>query len=82
MPNYHVYDDFRHFQSIDGDFDLIVVHYLGQSVDNNKNGVVVVALLVREQRQSGHKVHGEVFPPISWYRQGLQISIGLMFDRL
>ena len=80
MPNDHIYDDFCKSLSIDGDFVWLVVYYLGQLVNNDKNRVVAVALLVRGQRQSGHKVHGEVFPPMSWYRQGLQVTIGLMSD--
>ena len=57
------------------------MHHLGQPVDNNKNRVVAIAFLVRRQRQSNHKVHGEFFPPISRYRQGLQVNIGLISDR-
>ena len=57
------------------------MYHLSQSVNNDKNRVIVVVFLLKKQRQSGHKVHGEVFPPMSWYRQGLQITIGLMSDR-
>ena len=50
MPNYHVYDDFRSFQSINGDFDWLVVYHIRQSVDNDKDRVIAVALLVRRQQ--------------------------------
>ena len=65
MSYHHVYDYFHYSRSIDGHFDWFVVHHLGQPVDDDENGVVAVAFLVRRQRQSGHKVHGEVFPPMS-----------------
>ena len=65
MPNYHVYDNFCQSWSINSDFDRLVVYHLGQSVNNNKNRVVAVALLVRKQQQSGHEVYGEVLPPMS-----------------
>ena len=58
------------------------MHHLGQPFENDENRDVVVALLVRRQSQSGHKVYGEVFLPMSWYRQGLQVTIGLMSDHL
>ena len=58
------------------------MHHLSQLIDNDKNGVIAVAFSVREQWQSGHKVPGKVFPPMSWYRQGLQVTIELMSDRL
>ena len=82
MPNYHVYDDFRQSRSINSNFDWLVVYHFSQLVDNDENRVVAIAFPVREQWQSGHKVHGEVFPPMSWYRQGLQVILGLMSDCL
>ena len=57
------------------------MHHLGQPVNNDKNEVVIVVLPVRGQWQSGHKVHGEVFPPMSRYKQGLQVTIKLISDR-
>ena len=50
IPNYHVYDDFRQSWSINGDFDWLVVHHLSQSIDNDKDRVIAVALLVCGQR--------------------------------
>ena len=82
MPNYHVYDDFRSSQSINGDFDWLVVHHLGQPVNNDENRVIAIALLVSKQWQSGHEDYGEVFPPMNRYRQELQVTIKLMFDCL
>ena len=79
---HHIYDHFCQFWSVDGDFDWLIVYHLGQLVDNDKNRIVAIALLVRGQRQSVDKVHGEVLPPIIWYRQGLQVTIGLVSDRL
>ena len=58
------------------------MHHLSKPVDDDKNGVVAITLLVRRQRQSGHKVHGKVLLLMSWYRQELQVTIGLIFDRL
>ena len=49
MPNYHIYDNFRQFRSINSDFDWLVVYHLGQLVDNDKNRVVAIALQVRKQ---------------------------------
>ena len=58
------------------------MHHLGQPVDNNENRVITIAFPVRTQRQYSHKVYREVLPSVSRYRQGLQITIGLMSDRL
>ena len=79
---HHVYDYFCKSWGINGDLNHFVLHYLGQSIDNDKNRVIAVAFPVRGQWQSGHKVHGQVFLPMIWYRQRLQVTIGLMFDCL
>ena len=50
MAYHHVYDYFRWSQNIDGDFDWFVVHHLSQLVDHDKNRVIAIAILVREQR--------------------------------
>ena len=71
MPNYHIYDNFRWSWRINGDFDWLVLHHLGQSVDNDENQVIGVALSVRRQWQAGHEVLEEVLPLMYRYRQGL-----------
>ena len=44
---HHVNNYFRQSWNINGDLNWLVVHYLGQSVDNDENRVVAIALLVR-----------------------------------
>ena len=44
MLYHHVDNNFHQFWSIDGDLDWLVMDHLGQTINNNKNQVIVVAL--------------------------------------
>ena len=46
MSHYHNDNYFRQPWSIDGDFDWFVVYHFGQAVDNDKNRVIALTLLV------------------------------------
>ena len=46
----YVYDYFSSSQSVDGDLDWLIIHYLGESVDYNENQVVAVAFSVNRKQ--------------------------------
>ena len=46
MLHYYIDNYFCHFQSIDGNFDLFLVYYFSQTIDNDKNWVIVVVFPV------------------------------------
>ena len=56
------------------------MHHLDQTVNYEKNQVIAIILLVSKKWETRQKVHWEVFPSASWYRQGLQVFIRLVVD--
>ena len=42
MPHYHVDNDFSKARDIDGDLNWLVINYLYESIDNDKDWVVII----------------------------------------
>ena len=57
MSHHHVDNYFYHSQSINNDFGCFIIYYFGQTIDNDKNGIVAIAFLVDRQWQTYHKIY-------------------------
>lgn len=44
MSYHYIYDNFRQYWSVNGDFDQLIIHHLGQVVDYNQNRVVAIRI--------------------------------------
>ena len=49
ISHHHINNYFRQSLSIDSNFDWLIVHYFGQTIDNDKNWVIAITFLVGKQ---------------------------------
>lgn len=54
---YYIDNHLYKSQSIDGNFNQLIIYYFGQVVDNNKNQIITVILLVGRYRQTYNKIY-------------------------
>ena len=47
MSHYHVNDDLSKARSVDGDLDWLVMNHFCEPIDDDKDWVVTVSLLIR-----------------------------------
>ena len=47
MPYYHVDDNLSKARGVDGDLNWLVMNYLCESIDNDKDWVVTIFFLIR-----------------------------------
>ena len=57
MPYYHVNDDFSKAQGIDNKLDRFIINYFHESIDNNKDWIIAISLLVYWNWQMHDKIH-------------------------
>ena len=57
MSNDDIYNNFCYSECINCSLHRLVVDHLYQLIDNNKDGIVAVALLIGRYRQSVDKVY-------------------------
>ena len=48
MLYYHVDDDLKKAQAIDGNLDRLLMNYFREPVDNYKDWVIIISLLIRQ----------------------------------
>ena len=48
MPHYYVDDDLSKARGVDGDLDWFVMNHLCEPIDDDKDRVVTVSLLIRQ----------------------------------
>ena len=46
MPHYHINDDFSKARGIDGNLDRFVIDYFCEPIDDDKDWVIAISLLV------------------------------------
>ena len=48
MSHYYIYDDLRKARGVDGDFDWLVMNYLCEPFDDDKDWVIAVSFPIRQ----------------------------------
>lgn len=78
MMHYYIQNYFRKPKGIDREFDQLIIYYLCQSINNNKNQVIDITFPVGKNTQPYDKIYRQIFPPMRQYWQRLEVTIGLV----
>ena len=75
MLYYHVDDNLSKAQGVNGILDRFIINYFRELINNDKDWVIAVSLLVRWDWQTHNKIHQYIFLVIGRNWLGLKVTV-------